>query len=94
VGEKYIRTRDGCISFVFTVLRHNLDSIKSKARIHLLWVDEAEPVTENAWQKTIPTVREHDSEIWMTWNPEGRFSATHRRFRENPPKDAKIVEIK
>jgi phage terminase large subunit len=39
VGEKYIRTRDRRIEYAFIGLRHNLDSIKSKARIRLLWVD-------------------------------------------------------
>ena len=39
IGEKYIRTKDRRIEFVFIGLRHNLDSIKSKARIHLIWVD-------------------------------------------------------
>lgn len=93
VGEKYIRTKDRRISFVFIGLRHNLDSIKSKSKIHLLWVDEAEPVSETAWIKTIPTVREHGSEIWITWNPERKNSATHKRFREDPPDHSKIVEI-
>lgn len=93
VGEKYIRTLDGRISFAFIGLRHNLDSIKSKSQIHVLWVDEAEPVSETAWIKIVPTVREHGSEIWVTWNPERKNSATHRRFRENPPDGAKIVEI-
>ena len=93
VGEKYVRTRDRRIEFAFLGLRHNLDSIKSKARIRLLWVDEAEPVSETAWQKAIPTVREDESEIWVTWNPERKKSATHKRFRENPPEGAKIVEI-
>jgi phage terminase large subunit len=93
VGEKFIRTKDGRIDFAFIGLRHNLDSIKSKSRIRLLWVDEAEPVTEAAWSKAIPTVREDGSEIWVTWNPERKKSATHKRFRENPPKGAKIVEI-
>lgn len=93
VGEKYIRTRDGRISFAFIGLRHNLDSIKSKSQIHILWVDEAEPVSEAAWIKTIPTVREHGSEIWVTWNPERKNSATHKRFREDPPEGAKITEI-
>ena len=93
VGEKYVRTRDGKIEFAFIGLRHNLDSIKSKARIRLLWVDEAEPVSETAWSKAIPTVREDGSEIWVTWNPERRKSATHKRFREDPPADSKIVEI-
>jgi len=93
VGEKYVRTRDGRISFAFIGLRHNLDSIKSRARIHLLWVDEAEPVSQTAWDKAVPTVREQNSEIWVTWNPERKNSATHRRFREKPPENAKIVEI-
>lgn len=93
VGEKYVRTKDKRIEFVFAGLRRNLDSIKSKARIHLCWVDEAEPVSEGAWQKLIPTVREHGSEIWVTWNPERRTSPTHKRFREAQSDDAKIVEL-
>jgi phage terminase large subunit len=93
VGEKFIRTRDGRIDFAFIGLRHNLDSIKSKARIHLLWVDEAEPVSETAWMKAIPTVREHESEVWVTWNPERKNSATHKRFRLDAPDGAKIVEL-
>jgi phage terminase large subunit len=91
LGDNYIRTKDKKIEFVFCGLRHNLDSIKSKARIRLLWVDEAEPVSEAAWTKTIPTVREENSEIWVTWNPERKQSATNQRFRENPPADAKIA---
>lgn len=93
IGEKFIRTKDGRISFAFIGLRHNLDSIKSKSQVHLLWVDEAEPVSETAWGKIAPTVREDDSEIWVTWNPERKNSATHKRFRLNPPTSSKIVEI-
>lgn len=93
IGEKYIRTIDKRIEFAFAGLRHNLDSIKSKARIHILWVDEAEPVSETAWLKIVPTVREHDSEIWITWNPERETSATHKRFRIDPPSDSIIVEM-
>ncbi|WP_370931890.1 PBSX family phage terminase large subunit [Bartonella sp. DGB1] len=93
IGENYIRTKDKNIEFVFIGLRYNLDSIKSKAQIHLFWVDEAENVTENAWRKILPTVREKNSEIWLTWNPESATSATHKRFREAPPKNAKITEL-
>jgi len=88
-----IRTKDGRIRFVSSGLRHNLDNIKSKAQIHLLWVDEAENVSEAAWLKAIPSVREDGSEIWVTWNPESETSATHRRFRENPPEAAKIIAL-
>lgn len=96
VGEKYVRTRDGLpgrVDFKFSGLRHNIDSIKSKSRILILWVDEAEPVSEAAWRKIVPTVREHGSEIWVTWNPEDDDSATHKRFRQNPPANSKVVEM-
>ena len=93
VGEKYIRSTDGRISYTFAGLRRNLDSIKSKARVLLAWIDEAEPVSDTAYDKLIPTVREENSEIWITWNPEASRSATHKRYRLNPPQDSKIAEI-
>lgn len=93
IGETYIRTRDRRIEYDFSGLRHNLDSIKSKARIKLLWVDEAEPVSETAWSKAIPSVREDGAEIWVTWNPERKASATNKRFRLEPPPRSKIVEM-
>lgn len=93
VGDKYIRTRDKRIEFAFVGLRRNLGSIRSKARIRLLWVEEAEDVSEEAWMVADPTVREDDSEIWVTWNPARKNSATHKRFRVDPPADSKIVEM-
>lgn len=93
VGEKYVRTRDGRVHFVFAGLRHNLASIKSKARILLCWVDEAEPVTDEAWSTLIPTIREEESELWLTWNPDLEGSATDKRFRNAQDDDMKIVEM-
>lgn len=96
IGEKYIRTGShlpGRVDFKFAGLNRNLDSLKSKAQIILCWIDEAEPVVETAWVKLIPTVREHDSEIWVTWNPEAKRSSTHQRFRLNATEDMKIVEL-
>ncbi len=93
LGEKFIRTKCRSVSYVFAGLRHNLDSIKSKARILIAWVDEAESVSETAWTKLTPTVREAGSEIWVTWNPERDGSATDKRFRKNPPDSAIIVEM-
>lgn len=94
IGEKYIRTRDGRVSYSFSGLDRNIDSIKSKARIKLAWVDEAEPVTDEAWTKLIPTLRDDDSELWVTWNPERKTSATNRRFRMGAPDPrVRIAEI-
>lgn len=93
IGEKYVRTADGRISYSFVGLDRNIDSIKSKARIKLGWIDEAEPVVEEAWRKLIPTLREDDSELWVTWNPEREVSATNKRFRNSADPRTKIVEM-
>lgn len=93
VGEKYIRTKNGRVRYVFAGLRHNLDSIKSKAKILLCWVDEAESVSEMAYRKLLPTIREEGSECWITWNPESSDSPTNKRFRDNPPDRWKGVEL-
>ena len=93
LGEKYIRSKDGRVSYTFAGLRRSLDSLKSKARIILAWIDEAETVSEAAWRKLIPTVREDNSEIWVTYNPESKESATHKRFVEQTPDDAIVVDM-
>lgn len=56
-------------------------------------MDEAEPVSETAWHKADNTVREEGSEVWVTWNPERKNSATHKRFRLDPPAESKVVEL-
>lgn len=97
IGETYIRTKNRRIKYVFRGLRHNIDSLKSLANIVGCWVDEAENVSERAWSKLIPTIRSEgdgwQAELWLSYNPESPESATHKRFRENPPKDCIVTEI-
>ena len=96
VGEKYIKSRDGNIDFAFSGLDRNIASVKSKGRILLCWVDEAEPVTDEAFNTLIPTLREEGSdwnaELWVTWNPKRKKAAVERfRFSDDPR--IKIVEL-
>lgn len=93
IGEKYIKTACGRVHYSFSGLDRNIDSIKSKARILLCWIDEAEPVVDTAWAVLIPTLREEDSELWVTWNPARKGSATDKRFRNNPDPRYKITEM-
>jgi phage terminase large subunit len=93
IGETFVRTKSRRISYSFAGLDRNIDSIKSKSRILLAWIEEAEPVTEEAWVKLIPTLREEDSELWLTWNPERETSPTNKRFRNSTDPRSKIVEM-
>ncbi|MFS2103661.1 phage terminase large subunit [Ralstonia sp. Ralssp135] len=100
VGETYIRSRDGRIAFAFVGLDKSVQSIKSKARILVLWVDEAEPVTDAAWQIVLPTLREEggdgkdawNAELWVTWNP-ARKNAPVERFRNSSDPLIKVVQL-
>lgn len=93
IGEGFIRTKCKRISFAFRGLDKNISAIKGLARILLAWVDEAENVTDYAWSVLIPTIREIDSEIWVTWNPEVEDSPTDKRFRKEQTSRMKIVEM-
>jgi phage terminase large subunit len=97
VGDKYIKSRDGRVSFAFAGLDRNIASIKSKGRMLLCWVDEAEPVTEEAWTTLIPTLREEgegwNAELWVTWNPKRKTAPVEARFRRSTDARVKVVEL-
>ena len=48
-GDHFIRSIDGLITYSFAGLSRNLDSIKSKSRIILAFIDEAEAISETAY---------------------------------------------
>jgi phage terminase large subunit len=97
VGEKYVRTKDGRVNFAFAGLDRSIESIKSKGRILLCWVDEAEPVTASAWSTLVPTLREEGSdwnaELWITWNPKRKNAAVEERFRGSKDPLVRLVEM-
>jgi phage terminase large subunit len=85
IGEKSIKSKDGRIDYAFAGLDRSIDSIKSTGRLLLCWVDEAEPVTDEAWSTLEPTLREEGSdwnaELWVTWNPKRKNAACEKRYR-------------
>ena len=97
VGQNFVRSIDGRIDFVFVGLDRNVESVKSKGRILICWVDEAEPVTDEAWRVLIPTLREEgegwNAELWVTWNPKRKKAACESRFRFAKDALIKVAEL-
>lgn len=97
IGDKFIKSRDGRIWFSFAGLDRNISSIKSKGRILLCWVDEAEPVTEEAWRILVPTLREEgndwNAELWVTWNPKRKTAPVDVRYRKSDDPLVKVAEL-
>lgn len=101
VGEKYIKSHDGRIWFTFVGLDRNVQSVKSKGRVLIFWIDEAEPVTDEALNIVEPTLREEggngkdawNAELWVTWNPKRKTAAVESRYRFSTDPLVKCVEL-
>jgi phage terminase large subunit len=82
-----IAARNGS-EFIFEGLRSNVSKIKSLEGVDVVWVEEAENISEDTWSKLIPTIRKRGSEIWVTFNPFLASDPTYRRFVTSPPPKA------
>lgn len=91
-GESYIRGKNGT-EFLFRGLRTNYREIKSLSKVAIAWIEEAESVSDSSWDVLIPTIREPQSEVWFTFNPEAEDSPVRQRFIVNPPPDTKTTFI-
>lgn len=66
--------------FLFEGLKNNITKIKSVEGVDICWCEEAEAITENSWDILIPTIRQKDSEIWISFNPASETDNTYERF--------------
>jgi phage terminase large subunit len=79
--------------FIFAGLRHNVNSIKSKEGLDVVWVDEAQTVSKTSWDTLVPTIRKDGSEIWVSFNPVLETDETYKRFVLSPPPGAAVVKV-
>lgn len=81
--------------FVFAGLSDlTAESIKSFEGSNIVWVEEAQTVTDNSWTILLPTVLRTDGpEVWLTWNPHLDNDATWIRFVEQKDDDLLDIEM-
>jgi phage terminase large subunit len=78
--------------FLFKGLQHPLE-IKSIEGIDIVWLEEAQNVSEESWKFLIPTIRKDCSEIWLSWNTGEESDPTYQRFVINKPEDCYSVKL-
>ena len=91
ITKDAIRANNGS-EFIFKGIQNNTNEIKSIEGINYCWVEEAQSVSNDSWDILIPTIRQKDSEIWVTFNPDREEDATYQKFVINPPPDS-IVQL-
>ena len=72
---------------------NNLNSLKSLTDIDIAYIDEAENLSEKSWDILVPTIRNPNSEIWATFNPEREDSPTKVRLIDTVAPHIKTVKI-
>ncbi len=91
VEKQALTHRTTGTEIVFRGLK-NPDALKSLEGATIVWIEEAQSVSEDSWRTVPPTVRRPGSEIWLTWNPKLETDPTWKRFVINPPK-SNFIEI-
>lgn len=87
-----IRSRSGG-EFIFKGLHNNEQGIRSTEGVNICWVEEAQSVSEGSWRSLIPTIRDDDSEVWISFNLINESDATYQRFVAHPPTGAIVHKV-
>lgn len=75
--DQYIITKNEIVHkftgsrIIFRGVKTNPESIKSLEKCNIIWLDEAQQVSEGSWEIIIPTIiRNKGAQIWASWNPD------------------------
>jgi phage terminase large subunit len=84
---------DGMIIFM-GMNSQTAESIKSLEGYDRAWVEEAQTFSQTSLDLLRPTIREHHSQIWFSWNPTRRSDPVDVLFREptRRPSSSLIVQ--
>lgn len=95
-----IRGRNGTL-FMFKGIANNIDSIKSISDVDICFVEEAALVTQNSWDKLLPSLRPRKPHhmrgnrpiVIVVFNPEDELDDTWQRFVINTPPRSVVKAI-
>lgn len=79
--------------FIFYGIERNLEEIKGTSDIDILWVEEAEKLTEDQWVVIAPTIRKEDSLAILLFNPKFITDYVWKNFVVNTPPHCVVRKI-
>lgn len=79
--------------FIFYGIERNLEDIKGTSDVDILWVEEAEKLTEEQWTVIAPTIRKEDSLAILLFNPKFVTDYVWKNFVVNVPPHCVVRRI-
>lgn len=80
-------------TFTFLGIQRNLKEIKGIAGIDILWIEEAEDLSEDQWEVLEPTIRAECSKVFIVFNPRFSSDFVYKRFVKTPPPETLLRKI-
>ncbi len=95
VTNEEIRCNHNGSIFFFKGVKNNIDSIKSIPSIDIMWIEEADILSNESWNVITPTIRKLDSQIYISFNPRNKDDCIYREFIHNIDfyPDAYVVKV-
>lgn len=72
---------------------HTADSIKSLEGFGIAWCEEAQNLSARSLELLLPTIRNEESEIWFSWNPDQDTDPVDDLLVTNCPDNAIVVHV-
>ena len=80
--------------FIFKgIMEHNAQNIKSLEGVDICWVEEAQKISERAWEILNPTIRKNGSEIWLSLNREEENDPVWKALCVRPDDDVIVRKV-
>ena len=93
VQRDIIKSARGGVMIFRGMQDYNAENIKSLEGFHRAWFEEAQTASQRSLDLLRPTLREEDSELWFSWNPNEPSDPIEQFFLpENRPDDAVLVD--
>ena len=97
IHEYFKETKHGlsCVNgteYIFRGLQ-NPSNIKSLERIKYCWVEEAQRVSQDAWDILIPTIREPGSRFLISFNPDAETDPVYKNYILTKRPNIKAIKI-
>lgn len=69
------------------------DSIKSFESVDICWIEEAQAVSKRSLEILTPTIRQENSEIWVSMNPELDSDPAYKYFVTDPQHKSFLLKM-
>ena len=79
--------------FLFYGIARNIAEIKGLEGVDIMWLEEAEAVSEDDFRLLSATIRQEGSEIWVIFNPRFDQDFVYQHMVVNPPPNSIVRKV-